>query len=291
MTCRRGLAATSGATRDGTSRWTPPARASATAAHSDGKRSTDLSWHGRTAASSNRVAAGLLELWAETDSPDAADSEAASGLSFRIDSVRATRHIKRSWSFPTRDVLEYDLRLLAPGPHLLVLPFPRRFTTLLVVSTERAAGNPKPQLVAVAGENETLAAVVFGSQQQPGERIHIQVEHRPRRIKRTGNPVWSRYLVDRPVEELVLAVDLNEGIDVYKWQVTSWGPITSNAKIIDAPRHRTWRCEKPDVGSMYQLYGTKLHRAQRERVIAERRQTRRARLGISPPDSTLDKTG
>jgi hypothetical protein len=226
---------------------------------------TVLTWTNRGVI--YRVAAGLLELWAKIDGSDAAGSKASYGLSYRIDSVKAIRYLERAWDYPTRDVLEYDLCILASGPHLLVLPLPALFTTLSVVSTERAAGNPKPQLIAVAGEDQSLAAVVFGAQQRPGERVRIQVEHMPRGIqfRRRRNHAWSRYPVDQPVGTLVLEVNPRGPSGDYKWQVSAHGPITSEAKIIEDPSNRIWSCENPDVGSRYQLYGTPQKKAERKR--------------------------
>jgi hypothetical protein len=215
---------------------------------------TVLTWTNRGVI--YRVAAGLLELWARTDGPNATGNETSYGLCYRIDSVKAIRYIERVWDRPTRDVLEYDIRLLTAGPHILVLPFPAVSTILSVVSTERAAGNPKPQLIAVAGQNKSFAAVVFGAQQQPGERVRIQVDHVPQGFRFRGNHAWSHYLVDQPVGALVLEVCPRRPSDDYKWQVSAYGPVNSEAKAIAKPSDGIWSCENPEAGWRYRLDGT-----------------------------------
>jgi hypothetical protein len=207
-----------------------------------------------------RVAAGLLELWADASNPDAADGgEMMPG--YRIDSVQATRRVEPDPLRPTRNVLKFDLRLTAPGPHLLVLPFMTKSTTLIEVSTERADGTPKSQLMPVESDGGwTFAAVAFGAQQPPGERVQIMVENRP--LREIGPHVWSAYRPNQSIGSLILEVIPYSTRD-YKWEVLKTDPGESDYMTINTPSSGIWRCENPDEGVKYELHGTPLKRAER----------------------------
>lgn len=202
-----------------------------------------------------RVLAGLLALQIEAAAVTAAISETSAGRGYRIDSVRVLRDVKRSSRlYPIREVAEYELCVLAGGPHLLMLPFPLEYTKLVTVAADRPGGHPQPQLVAL-NDDGRRAAVVFGAQQDPGERVRIQAEHRPRKSRRSGVLDSVSYPVTQLIGELVLEVQPNTVMKGYRWTVTTQGPMASDHEEIAWPKSRAWSCCNPDVGMTYRLCG------------------------------------
>jgi hypothetical protein len=206
-----------------------------------------------------RVIAGLLELQVEVAEATAV-THVASELSYRVDSVRLTRETEGLSWYPRTDTLEYDICLLASGPHLLVLPFPPQQTKLVVVASERPSGYPQPQLVRIADDGDRAAAVVFGAQQPPGERVRIQVEHRRRSFRPLAQ--WRSecisYQVSHPVGELVLQLRIyGDTTTDATWGVTARGPVASDAKTLAQPVSGIWGCTNPEIGKTYTLFGVR----------------------------------
>lgn len=227
-----------------------------------------------------RVIAGLLELQVEVAAAAEEITETDSRLGYRIDSARLLRDIRpHSRLYPTRDTLEFDICLLADGPHLLMLPFPLRHTELVVVATERPSGHPQPQLVSVAAAAASAAAVVFGAQQQPGERVRIQVERRPRLIWRQPPRLLERvsYHVDMPIGELVLQVRPNALRTKFSWSVSARGPVASDEKVVAHPFSNIWGCSNPEIGKTYTLHGARVANPEADRTPEERIADARAR--------------
>ena len=214
-----------------------------------------------------RVAAGLLELWA----PDT-DPHGTGG--YQTDRVRATRSLSPGPLFSKFEVLEYDLRLNVSGPHLLPLPLPTRFTSLETVAPEREDGTPKAQLVAIGGTRLAgftygrRAAVVFGSQQPPGERVTIKVVGVTFVDDDPAGSARSAYQVDQPVSKLELEVNL-QSPNHYKWQVFKTARGEPDEVPIDTPVAGSWHCDSPEVGYTYLLRGTRLTRAERRQERLE----------------------
>jgi hypothetical protein len=211
-----------------------------------------------------RVLAGLLELQVD-EAPaklralrDQAPSEVLSGPGYRIDRVRVLRTVHEQ-PMSARDQLEYELSLLADGPHLLVLPYPFQYMTLVAAASTHPSGPPKPQLVKLAGDREPIAAVAFGAHQEAGERVQIQVEHAPPsrwwRSPETGlYPYRSSFRVDTPVGNLTLQLHSDAVLQPkYEWEVTRHGPMTSDQATVAKPATSIWSRDNPEVGNVYTL--------------------------------------
>lgn len=211
-----------------------------------------------------RVLAGLLELQVD-EAPaklralqNQAPSEVLSGAGYRIDRVRVLRTVHER-PMSTRDQLEYELSLLADGPHLLVLPYPFQYTTLVAAASTHPSGPPNPQLVKLTGDSGPVAAVAFGARQEAGERVQIQVEHAPPsrgwRSPETGlYPYRSSFCVDTPVGNLTLQLHAVAVLQPkYRWEVTKHGPMTSDPATIAKPPTSIWSRDNPEVGNVYTL--------------------------------------
>jgi hypothetical protein len=191
-----------------------------------------------------RVLAGLLEVQA---------SASPQGAGYHVVSVAATRHVNEdSWPFPTRDVVEYDIHLLSDGPHLLMLPYPRRHTKLSTVASEHPSGSPQPQLIAVDDDAGSVAAVVFGAHQPPGERIRIEVARQPFRFMEEQFPYAMGFAVNQPVDHLELGVRSSKRLPE-EWIVSVTGKVTDDYQVLARVQAATWRCDKPEVGKTYEM--------------------------------------
>jgi hypothetical protein len=216
-----------------------------------------------------RVAAGLLELWSETGNLQEWQDEARIEQGYRINAIRATRHLEKSKSFPSRDVFEYKLHLLTTGPHLLMLPFPYRYTALaLSHNTMHLTGQPQPQLISVERDSQQVAAAIFGLDAQPEQRVSLQVEHRPRITGRCPDLTSCGYEVNQPVGSLTLAV---ASWEIHK-EEREWRLLAIDSKdprdatTLDEPSAPYVSISQPEVGTWYQLDGFRIRSADSSRA-------------------------
>ena len=205
-----------------------------------------------------RVAAGLLELWA--DEGRAAVELSATAASCRIDSVGVLRHFAASGVARARDTANYTLRVVTSGPHLLILPFPARSTSLIELVAEQPCEIPKPDVVAVDAVLASCAAVAFGTC-SPGERVHIRAQHRSREdLARQG------YRVNQAVGTLSLAVHLPNNENGHTWEVQRTSVDQQARETIAEPSEGYWTCSDPQPG-YYKLAGTPVGKRERRRDV------------------------
>jgi len=208
-----------------------------------------------------RVASGLFELHAD-------DRTSASGVApsqgYRIESLRVARRIKRHseeslprrsplWErlslFPYTDTLEYNLRLLTPGTHSFVVPFPPRYTKLIGYDNQ----DQNLRLETTAND-QAVPMLMFGSQREPGSLITIRAQHRPLMIKPSLVFPTVIYVVDQPMDELTLVVNMSRSVqDEYDWHIIR--PEIVGDDISLAINKPEWSCKNPHVGWHYQLSG------------------------------------
>ncbi len=197
-----------------------------------------------------RVAAGLIDIWASSDSER--------GLSYCIDFLHALRYFKPNGL--ARDILEYELTTFTSGAHIVVLPLPAKSTTLMEFDAEHAGSDPKPQVVGVDGTAASNSAVVF-SVKQEGVHVRIKVQHTS-----PGSYPQTDCVVERQTKKLVLEVDLPvESANAYSWDVSRSSRCLPGVETLAEPSEGKWSCEDPEPGS-YALVGTRLSQSERRRA-------------------------
>lgn len=225
------------------------------------------------------MAEALLEKsLGRTDTPAAQlqdERSPSEALAFRVRAVTVTRDCDYARSRrPLKDVLEYDIDLLAPGPHLLVVPRPFRSSRLSAVQTERSVAEPAPQAVEVRVAGDRLIGIVFGSGQQAGEGVRLWVEHRPRRpLLRKGralDPCQLVFKTFQAADELVLEVRSPPRVargSERVWSVLIGEPFESQHTVVRRGVGKRWKTDDVDPGETYTLYG----REKKLRLTGERR--------------------
>ena len=203
-----------------------------------------------------RVAAGLLELW--TDGGWPAVDFSATAASCYIDSVHVSRHVEASDAARAREIAEYTLRVTTSGPHLLILPFPARSTSLIELAAEQPCEIPKPGIVEVDAVLASRAGVAFGTC-SPGERVHLKAQHRSREdLARAG------YKVDQAVGTLSLVVRLPDNDIGHTWEVQRTSADQQARDTIAEPSEGFWTCCNPQPG-YYKLTGTSVGKREHRR--------------------------
>ncbi len=197
-----------------------------------------------------RVAAGLLALWAEADSQSLLD--AADGLNggYHIQRVRVTRQLQANGRGVGQDHIIYDIDILRPGPQLLILPFPRKLTTISPFLDSEIV-RPPPQLITVTMHRKRIAAVVFGAH-KPGTRLRLIVQHVRHQLRA---PTAIFFPVDQPIDLLGLQVERNgRSPTELRWEATSTNTLGEET-VLERSVSNPWFYHRPAIGLGYQLTG------------------------------------
>lgn len=215
------------------------------------KKGTVLSWMNRGVI--YRVAAGLLALWAETDSlPAQAPATSSGDQGFEIETLWVRRYIDEgAMRSVAHDSLEFNLRLNSTGPHILALPWPRRH--MKFEYTADAPPRP-PAPVLVDFKDAIGSALVFGHGQPAGTKIRIFF------ALTNSEGRWARpiamYPVIRSVQTIGFEVSArDERKTDYRWEVLTKGPLVGDETQLEWSADNPWTCNNPTVGLRYALVG------------------------------------
>jgi hypothetical protein len=210
------------------------------------KKGTVFTWMNRGVIF--RVAAGLLDLWAETTA-EHAPSLPGDGGGYRIEMVQASRGLPPHGPGAVQDRLEYDIETLRPDPQVIILPLPRRWTTVSAL-TDAEIVHPPPQPVTVTAHRKHFTAVVFGAH-EPGAHLRIVATHVSWRTR--GKPRVA-FPVDQPINQLVLRVESGHSPEKFRWEV-AFMTILGDRTVLERSDDNLWVCQEPRVGIAYELTG------------------------------------
>ncbi len=229
-----------------------------------GKQGTLLTWMNRGVG--YRVAAGLLELWAETDAESPPPITTGRSGGYRLDTVDLTRHVTNGSLFqPMSETLTSHLTLFASGPHVLLLPFERRGTRLGEVAPQQPGTYPPPQLISInLPARRPLAGVVLSG--EVGEQLRVSATYAPRKRQSISSLMNVTYRVDQPMGTLWLGVEYDDRM--HEWHVAENG--VREWRVGQMRRKASWSQREPDVGKTYRLSGDRTREDREEEHTVQR---------------------